>query len=54
MALAIGELDPHLEGKRVLAAYARNDKPLPSLRLVVPADARGGRSVRDLVAAEVR
>ena len=54
VALAVGELDPNFEGKQVLVAYAEDGKPLPSLRLVVPADARGGRSVHDLVAVEVR
>lgn len=54
VALAIGELDPHFEGKQVLVAYARDGKPLPGLRLVVPADAHAGRSVHDLVAIEVR
>ena len=54
VALAIGELDPNFEGKQVLVAYAEDGKPLPGLRLVVPADARGGRGVRDLVAIEVR
>lgn len=54
VALAIGELDPYFEGKQVVVAYARDGKPLPGLRLVVPADAHAGRSVRDLVAIEVR
>ena len=54
VALAIGELDPNFEGKQVLIAYAEDGKPLPGLRLVVPADARGGRGVHDLVAIEVR
>lgn len=54
VALAVGELDPNFEGKQVLVAYAEDGKPLPGLRLVVPADARAGRSVRDLVAIEVR
>ena len=54
VAMAVGELDPNFEGKQVLVAYAEDNKPLPSLRLVVPADARGGRSVHDLVAIEVR
>ncbi len=54
VALAIGELDPNFEGKQVLIAYTLDDKPLPGLRLVVPADTRGGRSVHDLVAIEVR
>ena len=54
VALAVGELDPNFEGKQVLIAYAQDGKPLPGLRLVVPADTRGGRSVHDLVAIEVR
>lgn len=54
VALAIGELDPHFEGKQVLIAYAQDGKPLPGLRLVVPADAHAGRGVHDLVAIEVR
>lgn len=53
-ALAFGELDPRFEGKQVLVAYAQDGKPLPALRLVVPADARAGRNVRDVVAIEVR
>lgn len=54
VALSIGELDPHFEGKQVLVAYALDGKPLPGLRLVLPGDARGGRNVRDLIAIEVR
>jgi len=54
VALAFGELDPHMEGKQVIVAYAQDGKPLPSLRLVVPGDSHAGRSVRDLVAIEVR
>ena len=55
VALAIGELDPEFEGKQVLIAYAQDGKPLAGLlRLVVPSDARAGRSVRDLVSIEVR
>jgi len=53
-AMAIGELDPHFEGKQVLVAYAQDGKPLPGLRLVIPGDAHAGRNVRDLVAIEVR
>jgi len=53
-ALAFGELDPRFEGKQVLVAYAQDGKPLPALRLVIPADARAGRNVRDVVAIEVR
>jgi DMSO/TMAO reductase YedYZ molybdopterin-dependent catalytic subunit len=54
VAFAIGELDPEFEGKQVLVAYAQYGKPLTELRLVVPGDKRAGRSVRDLVAIEVR
>jgi len=54
VAVAIGELDPHMEGKQVIVAYAQDGKPLPSLRLVVPGDSHAGRSVRDLVSIEVR
>ncbi len=54
VALAMGEMDPKFEGKQVLVAYAEDDHPLPSLRLVVPGDHRGGRSVHDLAGIEVR
>ncbi len=54
VALAIGELDPEFEGKQVLVAYAQDGKKLPALRLVVPVDAKAGRSVRDLVSIEIR
>ena len=54
VALAIGELDPTFEGKQALVAYAEDDHPLPSLRLVMPGDRRGGRSVHDLAGLEVR
>jgi hypothetical protein len=54
--LAIGELDPHYEGKSVILAYAGGDPPASAaqLRLVVPGDVHGGRSVRDVAAIEVR
>jgi hypothetical protein len=56
VALAIGELDPHYEGKSVILAYAGGDPPATAaqLRLVVPGDVHGGRSVRDVAAIEVR
>jgi DMSO/TMAO reductase YedYZ molybdopterin-dependent catalytic subunit len=49
--LALGEIDPEFEGKRVLLATQQDGKPLggTGLRLVVPGDKRGGRSVRDVV-----
>jgi hypothetical protein len=56
VALAVGELDPHYEGKSVILAYAGGE-PLTSntaLRLIVPGDVHGGRSVRDVLTIEVR
>ncbi len=53
VALAVGELNPHFEGKQVLIAYAQDGQPLPALRLVVPVDARAGRNVRDVVSIEI-
>jgi len=49
--LALGEIDPEFEGKKVLLATAQDGKPVggTGIRQVVPGDARGGRSVRDVV-----
>ena len=49
VALAIGEIEPDFEGKQVLVAYAQDGRALTTLELVVPADAKAGRSVPDLV-----
>lgn len=56
VALAIGEIDPHYEGKQVILAYQGGEPPasFEALRLVVPGDAHGGRSVRDVARIEVR
>jgi hypothetical protein len=56
VALAFGEIDPHYEGKSVIVAYAGGDPPASpgALRLVVPGDLHGGRSVRDLATIELR
>jgi Oxidoreductase molybdopterin binding domain len=50
-SLALAEIDPDFEGKQVLLAYRRNGQPIErkTLRLVVPGDHHGGRSVRDVV-----
>ena len=55
-ALAIGEIDPHYEGKNVIVAFAGGEPPtgFDHLRLLVPGDAHGGRSVRDVVRIEVK
>ena len=43
------------EGKQVLLAYRRDGQPIKGnvLRLVVPGDRHGGRSVRDVVRIEL-
>jgi hypothetical protein len=53
--LALAEIDPEFEGKQVLLAYRRNNQPFSNneLRLVVPGDRRGGRSVHDVVRIEL-
>ena len=55
-ALALGEIDPHYEGKQVILAYAGGEPPasFDALRLVVPGDTHGGRSVRDVAGIEIR
>lgn len=54
--LSLAEIDPEFEGKQVLLAYRRDGAPLPDneLRLIVPGDKRGGRSVRHVVRIELR
>ena len=54
VAVASGELDPHLEGKQVPVAYVRNGRLLPAPCLVVPRDGHAGCAVRYLVTAEIR
>jgi hypothetical protein len=56
VALAVGEVDPHYEGKSVILAYAGGEPPasIATPRLVVPGDKHGGRSVRDVASIEVR
>jgi DMSO/TMAO reductase YedYZ molybdopterin-dependent catalytic subunit len=53
--LAVGEIAPEFEAKQVILAERMNGQPLDAdhLRVVVPLDKRGGRSVRDVVRIEV-
>lgn len=55
VALALPEIDPAFEDKRVIVAYRKDGQPLPQgqVRLVVPGDQHGARSVRDVVAISV-
>jgi Oxidoreductase molybdopterin binding domain len=54
-AIALGEIAPAFEGKKIVLAEQMNGKPLglEHFRLVVPGDKRGGRSVRDVVSIAV-
>ena len=56
VVLALAEIDPEFEGKQVVLAYRRDGQPMNGheLRLVVPGDRRGGRSVRDVVRIDLR
>jgi len=53
--LAVGEIAPEFEGKQIILAEWMDGKPLDPehLRIIVPLDKRGGRSVRDVVRIEV-
>jgi hypothetical protein len=53
--LALGEIAPEFEGKQVILAEQMDGRPLDAdhLRVVVPLDKRGGRSVRDVMRIEV-
>ncbi len=48
--LALGEMSPAFEGKQVILAERMDGQPLAPdhFRVIVPGDARGGRSVRDV------
>jgi len=53
--LALGEIAPEFENKQVILAERVDGKPIEPdhLRIVVPGDKRGGRSVRDVVSIKV-
>ena len=53
--LALGEIAPEFEAKQVILAERMDGTPLDAdhLRMVVPLDKRGGRSVRDVVRIEI-
>jgi DMSO/TMAO reductase YedYZ molybdopterin-dependent catalytic subunit len=57
LVLSAGELAPELGAKQVLLAYERDGTPLPAdkgLRLIVPGDGRGARSVVDVARIDVQ
>jgi len=53
--LALAEIAPEFEAKQVILVERMDGTPLDAdhLRMVVPLDKRGGRSVRDVVRIEV-
>lgn len=53
--LAVGEIAPAFGGRPVQIADHADGQPIPDhgLRLVVPGDRHGGRSVRDVVRIDV-
>jgi hypothetical protein len=56
VALALGEIDPDYEGKAVVLAFTGGEPAasFDALRLLVPGDVHGGRSIRDVVRIEVK
>jgi hypothetical protein len=56
VAIAVGEIEPHYEAKPVIIAYEGGTPSgtLAAIRLIVPGDAHGGRSVSNVVHIEVR
>jgi ABC-type molybdate transport system substrate-binding protein len=54
-AVALAEIAPQFAGRPIQIADAMNGAPLPDhgLRLIVPGERRGGRSVRDVVRIDV-
>ena len=52
IVIAAGEIAPDFEGKSVILALPKNGED--GLRLIVPGDKRGGRSVHDVVSIDVR
>jgi hypothetical protein len=51
----LAELSPEFAGKPIQLANEVNGAPIPNqgLRLVVPGEHRGGRSVRDVVRIDI-
>lgn len=56
IAYSFGEIAPEFGNRQIILAYERDGKAIADdgLRIVVPGDIRGARSVRDVVRIEVR
>lgn len=53
-AFGLAELSPEFAGKSIQLADKMNGTALPTLRLIVPNEKRGGRSVRDVVRIDLQ
>ncbi|MDQ6694758.1 MAG: molybdopterin-dependent oxidoreductase [Chloroflexota bacterium] len=53
VVLSWGEIDPIFAGTKVLVAYSQDGADMPSLRLVIPSDKSGARSLQGLTQVEV-
>jgi hypothetical protein len=53
--VALAEIAPQFAERPILLAGRMNGAPLPdnALRLIVPGDRRGGRSVRDVIRIDI-
>ena len=54
IVFSFGEIDPEFGNKQAIVAYARDGKPLDTLRVIMPGDTLGARDVHDLVRIEVK
>ena len=57
LVLSAGEIAPELGARQIILAYERDGAPLDpakGLRLVVPGDARGARSVLDVARIDIK
>jgi molybdate transport system substrate-binding protein len=51
--VALAEIAPQFAGRPIQVADHMNGVPIPALRLLVPGDRRGGRSVRDVMRIDI-
>lgn len=57
IAFSMGEISPEFGARAIMVAERADGKPLPQrdgLRLIVPGDVKGARSVRDVIRIDLR
>ncbi len=54
VALSLGEIDPDYSGAQAVIALKKDGENLDAPRLVIPGDKHAGRSVREVIALDVR